>query len=229
MPSWPSADTRWAAMLSVVSADDVTRLPRQHLTDERLRRGDGVGRRRQDLVHVSLDGLVQLRLGHDRHGRARSLARARRRTATRSGTARARPRRRSCASTYGEITAGRMPSFTSRETEHRILGGDDDVADRGEPDAAAERGAVDAADQRHRQRVEALEHPRDILRVRRFSAGCRRSPSTSRPRSAPAQNALPAPASTTPRTGSVRARFPWPRRQLRESPLRRTRSARPAG
>ena len=87
-------------------------------------------------------------------GPARSRARARRRSARRSGTARARPTRRSSRSTNGEITAGRMPSFTSVKPNTRVLGGDDDVADRGQAGAAAERRALDAADQRHRQRVE---------------------------------------------------------------------------
>ena len=64
------------------------------------------------------------------------------------------------ASTNGEMTAGRMPSFTSVNPNMRVLLGDDDVADGGEAGAAAERRAVDAADERHRQVVERGEHAR---------------------------------------------------------------------
>ena len=51
------------------------------------------------------------------------------------------------------------------ERKDGVVGGDDDIADRGEPDAATKRRAVDAADERHWQRVEELEHPREILGV----------------------------------------------------------------
>ena len=106
------------------------------------------------------------------------------------------------------------------EPEHRVLGGDDDVADRGEAGAAAERGAVDAADQRHRQRVERLEHraPSPARRGRSRRA-CSRPSSTSTSRSAPAQNTLPAPRSTaTARRAGGRHRL-GPRRQLRDQLL----------
>ena len=67
--------------------------------------------------------------------------------------------------TYGEITAGRMPSFTSVNPNVASSDGDDDVADRGEADPAAECRAVDPADHRHRQRVDPLEHQREVLGV----------------------------------------------------------------
>ena len=69
------------------------------------------------------------------------------------------------------MTAGRMPSFTSVNAEHRVLGGDDDVADGGQADAAAERRAVHPADERNRQRVERARTSRDIASAsRRFSS-----------------------------------------------------------
>ena len=47
----------------------------------------------------------------------------------------------------------------------RVVGGDDHVADRGQPGAAAERRALDPSDQRHRQRVERAEQRRRRVRV----------------------------------------------------------------
>ena len=46
------------------------------------------------------------------------------------------------------------------EAEHGVVGGDDDVADRGQAGPAAERRALDPSDQRHRQRVERAEQRR---------------------------------------------------------------------
>ena len=42
------------------------------------------------------------------------------------------------------------PELGLGEPEHRVVLGDDDVADGREPGAAAERGAVNTADERHR-------------------------------------------------------------------------------
>ena len=118
------------------------------------------------------------------------------------------------ASTYGEMTAGRIPSFASLKREDRVVGGDDDVADGDEADAAAERRAVDAADERHRQRVEQLEHPREVLGVAQvLLTACRRPPSIIQARSAPAQNAGPSPESTIARSVGSLARVSRQRRQ----------------
>ena len=63
-----------------------------------------------------------------------------------------------------------MPSFTSVNPNTRVLGGDDDVADRGQAGAAAERGAVNPADERDRQPSSAA-NIRAIARAsRRFSS-----------------------------------------------------------
>ena len=60
-----------------------------------------------------------------------------------------------------------MPSLRLGEAEHRVVVGDDDVADRGQPGAAAERGAVDAADD---ARPAACSARGSIAVVRRASA-----------------------------------------------------------
>jgi len=51
------------------------------------------------------------------------------------------------------------------QPERRVFRGDHDVADRGEADPAAECRAMDPADHRHRQRVDPLEHQREVLGV----------------------------------------------------------------
>ena len=165
---------------------------------------------------VAVDRCVELGGRHDGVDEADLLARAPPRSARRSGTARARPTGRSSRATNGEMTAGRMPELHLGEPEHRVLVGDDDVADGGEAGAAAERRAVHAADERHGQRCRAREHPRQRASRR---AGSRRPCSATvfaiHATSAPAQKALPAPDSTTTRSvaGGRRDRA-GPRRQL---------------
>ena len=113
-----------------------------------------LGCRSQQLADVRLDRRVQLVRRHDRVDQS-DLARARgRKTRRRSGTARGRPTARS-----SRPRMAKSPPAGSRaclgESEHRIVGGHDDVADRGKAGAAAERRAMDPADQRHRQSYRA--------------------------------------------------------------------------
>ena len=166
MPSWPSGETRRSAIASIVILGRARAVVRgRDLRDQRLRRRDRLGRGRQQVVHVLRDhrGRAPLR-SPTAWTRPISRARAAEKRAPVRNSSRA-AERPIFASAYGEITAGRMPSLTSVNAEQRVLGGDDDVADRGEAGAAAERRAVDAADERNRQPIERLEHPRHRARV----------------------------------------------------------------
>ena len=60
---------------------------------------------------------------------------------------------------------GDQPQPHLCEAEHRVLGGDDDVADRRQTASATKCRAMDAADQRHWQLVERVEQPRRLTCV----------------------------------------------------------------
>ena len=129
--------------LSVVRPIDVVGLRARDLADQRLRRGDGARAPRQDLVHVAVRRPRRARLPA-RPSWTSPISRARaapKRAPVRNSSRAAETpilrehERRDHRRQDAELDLG--------EPEHRIVGGDDDVADRGEPDAAAERRAVD--------------------------------------------------------------------------------------
>ena len=66
------------------------------------------------------------------------------------------------ATTNGAITGGNQAKPNLGEPEDRLLGRDDDVANRDQSGPAAERGAVHATDHRHWQAIQRLEHPRHL-------------------------------------------------------------------
>ena len=143
-----------------------------------------------------------------RCGPAQCRARAPRRSARRSETARGRPSGRSSRARTARSPPGSVPSLTSVKPNIVVVGGDDDVADRDEPGAAAERRAVDAADHRHRQRDRArgTSAPSRMASSTFCSWLNAGHPAPSTSRSAPAQNVGPAPARTTSAHRAVAAR-----------------------
>ena len=89
------------------------------------------------------------------------------------------------AMTNGEMTAGRIPSRVSVKPKRRAALGDDEVRHGAQAHPAAERRALDARDDRHRARVDGLEHvghapsrparcPRRRAPSPRASSRCRR-------------------------------------------------------
>ena len=97
------------------------------------------------------------------------------------------------AMTNGEMTAGQDPEPRLGEPEPRPRLGDDEVAHRAQAHPAPERRALDARDDRHRARVDGLEHVGHRHRVllvaldverpsRRASSRCPRRRRTSRRR-----------------------------------------------
>ena len=115
-PSWPSSrdalarrSRRSSGPTHVLGARRRATVARSAPWPPRSRSRPG----RQHLARCAARPRRRARRRHDRVHQADLLRARGARSARRSGTARARRRGRSCASTYGEITAGRMPSFTS--------------------------------------------------------------------------------------------------------------------
>ena len=143
-----------------------------------------VGDADQHFVDVRLDLGVEIAAGTTACTRPISLARAAENRMPVRNNSRAADGP-ILGSTYGEMTAGRIPSLVSVKPKTAVFLGDGDVADRGEPRAAAERRAVDAADHRRRQRVERVEHLRHARRIgddSRRASSRPSSPSSWRPR-----------------------------------------------
>ena len=127
---------------------------RADLGDQLLGGGDRAGRGREDLVDIRGDGRVELVVGTTAcTSPIASRARGSESRAGQEQLARGRPsdlrdhERRDDRRDHAQPDLG--------ETEHRVVRGDDDVADRGKAGPTAERGAVDAADDRHGQRSSA--------------------------------------------------------------------------
>ena len=190
---------------------------RQTSRDQRLRGGDRSGaavetrrRTRSTVASSSAAGTTACT--------SPISSRARRRSARRSGTARARPTGRSSPATNGEMTAGTDPELDLGEPEDRVLRGDDDVADGGEAGAAAERGAVHAADRAARGSRRSRRTSRDVASRRGGSRSrCRRpsSPSTRRRRRRRTPCRRPASDDDAHAVGSLGDRVAPPSRRAR--------------
>src|SRR5262249_49087779 len=111
------------------------------LRDERLGRGDSRGTRGQKLLNVRVDGAVEIRGRHDLVNQA-DLARPRRRK-TRPGEKQL-ARRGSADLREGERRdhGGKDSEPDLREAEYRLILGNHDIADGGEPNAPAQRSSL---------------------------------------------------------------------------------------
>ena len=136
---------------------NVLGLTARHVAHERLRRGDGPRRRLQQLAHALVDGGVELALGHDAVDEADRERPCRRRTARRSGTARARRNARSSRRTNGEMTAGTRPRRTSVKPNCAPAAATATSATATSPAPPAERRALHAGDDGLRRAVDRLE------------------------------------------------------------------------
>ena len=165
MPSCPSADARRSAMASAHSVAVSVGGRLAALGDEVLGRADRSWRAGQQVRRGSrATALSRSPAGTTACTRPRALARS----ALESGAGEEQLARRGAADLADdERRDHRRDEAESHlgQAEHGVVGGDDDVADRGQTDAAAERGAVDASDDRHRQPVERQEHPRHVAGV----------------------------------------------------------------
>ena len=170
MPSWPSADTRCAAIGCVGQRRSTScRALAGDLARSAPWRRRRPRRRRQQLARRSASTAASSSAaGTTAWTRPISRARAAANRAPVRNSSRAADtpilrehERRDHRRQDAELHLG--------EAEHRVVGGDDDVADRGEAGAAAERRAVDPADERHRQRVERSNIARQRRASRRFS------------------------------------------------------------
>ena len=129
--------------------------PAVDVAEQRLRRGHGRRRGLPEQLHVALDREVEPLGARRPRGRGRSPARGRRRSARRSGTARARPRAPILRTTYGEIIAGRMPSTTSVNPKTASSAATTTSQTAASPEPPPSAAPWIAADDRHGQRSSA--------------------------------------------------------------------------
>ena len=234
MPSWPSGDTRWVAMASTVSAStSAGRRPYTSVEQSlgRARSADGAALRNScDVAFDRRDRAVRPRRPRVHQA---DLLRARGRE-SRAGQAQlARGRQPDLPHHVRRDHRGQDAEHDLREPEHRVVGGDDHVADGREAGAAAERRAVDAADERHGQTIERQEHRRRSPRIGQVllareaehpatSTGRRRRRRTPRRRPAARRRAPNRPsAGRSRRTPSVRAIIVFVERVANVRPVER--------
>ena len=164
MPSCPSGETRCSAMrLVVMPMTSPGRLVWISLIND-LAAAIAVGARTQDVAHVAIDCLIERRCRHHTMHEA-ELLRAPGVEASCRQEQLARGRFAYLAEHIRRDDGGKNPQPGLAERKDGIVSGHDDVADRDQADAAAERGTMDAPNQWHRQRVEELEHSRQIFGV----------------------------------------------------------------
>ena len=144
MPSWPSGDTRWFAIVIDRRGPARRRAPAVHVGEQRLGARDADGAALRNSCDVLVHGGVEP-LGRDDLVDEADLLRARRREARARQAQLARGRQADLAhARTARSSPAECRASTSVKPNTRVVRRDDDVADGREAGAAAERRAVDA-------------------------------------------------------------------------------------